>query len=286
LSGLDLEIVLGDARDRDSLRRALKGCTWLYHLAAPTGHDRAAAEIIVRGTKAVLQEAARSQVERAVVTSSTVTIGYSHDPSMVLDENSNRRSSATPYHAAKWEAEHLAIDFARRNLLAAVIVNPCSIVGSLDFRVTPSNAPIQRCMEHGLPIAFNGGMTVAHAADVALGHILAMENGVAGERYILGGDRLTIPDYFALIARICGRQGPRVVAPRWAILGLGLAANLARALGLGSVLPSFGQVRTIADRYAWYSSEKARSSLHYRWRPAAEAITDYVDWARSARTQK
>jgi dihydroflavonol-4-reductase len=91
LSGLDLEIVTGDVRDRESLRSALRGCTHLYHLAAPTNPGPDAAEIIFEGTRAVLEEAGRAQIERVVLTSSTVTIGYSDDP-VVLDENTMPRN--------------------------------------------------------------------------------------------------------------------------------------------------------------------------------------------------
>jgi dihydroflavonol-4-reductase len=126
-------------------------------------------------------------------------------------------------------------------------------------------------------------LTIAHAADVAHGHLLAAGRGIAGERYILGGECLTIPDYFSLIARICTRTPPRVIVPRWAMLGIGAAFSFARLLGVQSVPFAFGQIHNIVGRYAWYSSDKARSALDYKWRPASEAIEDYVNWVRSGR---
>src|SRR5262249_50899757 len=107
------------------------------------------------------------------------------------------------------------------------------------LRVTPSTAPIQRCIDRGLPFAFPGGITVAHAADVAVGHVQAMEHGVPGERYILGGERLTIPNYFALVSQICRRRPPRLVLPQWAMLGVGAGCTIVRSLGIGSVPLSF-----------------------------------------------
>jgi dihydroflavonol-4-reductase len=283
LEGLDIDLVKGDVRDRESLRDALKGCVHVYHLAAPTSHDSNAREIILEGTRLLLEECERANVARIVVTSSTVTVGYSSDPSKVLDESDGEQSDATPYHGAKWLAERLALEFGARSGVPVIIVNPSSIVGSLDFRVTPSNAPLQRCLDHGLPVAFRGGLTIAHAADVADGHILAMMHGVAGERYILGGERLTIPDYFALVSQVCQKRTPILVAPSWAMAGAGLACSAVLRLGITSVPFSYGQIRNIVDHYAWYSSEKARGALGYRWKPALAAVADYVEWVRSGR---
>lgn len=282
LFGLDIEIVTGDALDRDSLRKAMKSCAYVFHLAAPTGFDPKASEIILKGTKAVLEESARAKIERVVITSSTVTVGYSDKP-VSLDESTVTHSSVTQYHSAKWHAERHALDFARHGHMAVVVVNPAAIVASLDYRVTPSIAPIQRCLDRGLAIAFNGGLTIVHAGDVAEGHILAAESGVSGERYILGGEQLTIPDYFSLIAEICGKQSPRLVMPRWVMLAVGAGFSFVQLLGIGSVPFSFRQISNIAGRYAWYSSEKARRQIGYHWRPAREAIADYVDWVRSGR---
>ncbi len=282
LSGLDIEIVTGDVLDQESLRKAMKSCRYVFHLAAPTGFDSNAGKIIREGTKAVLEVAAAASIERVVITSSTVTVGYSDKP-VALDENTTTRSLVTEYHTGKWQAEQYALQFAQRGHLPVVVVNPAAMVGALDYRVTPSTAPIQRCLETGLAIAFNGGLTIVHAADVARGHILAAQHGVSGERYILGGERLTIPDYFALIAEICGRQGPRLIMPRCAMLGFGACCSIARSLGVTSVPFSFRQISNIAGRYAWYSSEKARALIDYRWRPARMAIADYVEWVRAGR---
>jgi dihydroflavonol-4-reductase len=282
LSGLDIEIVTGDALDRESLRKAMESCSLLFHLAAPTGIDPDAGRIILEGTKAVLEQAAAGKIERAVVTSSIVTVGYSDRP-VSLDENTAVQSTVTEYHSGKWQAERYAIEFARREQLPVVVVNPAAIIGPLDYRVTPSTAPIQLCLDGGLAIAFNGGLTLVHAADVALGLVLAAERGVSGERYILGGEQLTIPDYFSLIAEICGRPGPHLVVPRWAMLAAGAGGSLARLLGIRGVPFSFRQISNIAGRYAWYSSEKARLQIGYKWRPARDAIGDYVSWVRSGR---
>jgi dihydroflavonol-4-reductase len=283
LAGLDAEVIRGDVLDGGGVTAAMRGCDEVYHLAAPTGREPDTGRIVVDGTRNVLGACLRTTPGRLVYTSSIVTVGYASDPTAVLDERASRRSDATPYHGAKWLAERLVLEFASREALPVVVVNPATVVGPLDYRVTPSNAPIQRCLDRGLRWAVPGGVTVVHAEDVARGHLRAMREGRPGERYILGGDRLTVRDYFALIADRCGRPRPRATLPRWAVLAgagvLGVAGRLARR----RMPVTFTQAWHLVGRYGWYSSEKARRELGYQWRPAGEAVAGYVDWVRAGR---
>lgn len=218
-----------------------------------------------------------------VYVSSIVTIGYSSTPHVILDERTNQRTDATSYHSAKWVAEREVIAFGRSEGLSVVIVNPATLVGPLDYRVTPSNAPIQWCLEGRLRIALPGGVTVVHVADAARGLVLAMQHGRSGERYILGGDRLTIPEYFMLIARQCDRPGPLMTLPRSAVIASALVFSLVERL-IGRRMPlTFSQARHLVGKYGWYSSDKAARELGYRWRPAAEAVNAYVSWVRAGR---
>jgi dihydroflavonol-4-reductase len=228
----------------------------------------------------VLEQARSIDVERVVYTSSIVTIGYSSDPGIVLDETSSALTPASKYHIAKWHAERLALDFSEQTGLPVIVVNPSTIVGPLDFRVTPSNAPIQRCLERGLPIYFRGGLTVAHAQDVARGHLLAMEKGIPGERYILGGDHMTIRDYFKLISELCGRRGPRVALAQWMMMALGCGFSVLQQISRSPVPFTYSQAKYSLCNYGWYSSEKARVTLGYSWRSVREAVASYIAWVR------
>jgi dihydroflavonol-4-reductase len=282
LAGLDVEVVHGDVRDPDSLRSAMAGCQAAYHLGAPTRIEPGLEEAIRQGTRNVLEQALASGLERVVYTSSVVTVGYADGPA-VLDEQAGELTPATPYHVAKWHAERDALEFGQRTGLPVVVVNPATVVGPLDYRVTPSNAPLQRCLDSGLPFAFDSGLTVVHAEDVARGHCLAMERGRPGQRYILGGDRVTVPDYFKMICAACGRPGPRLKVPRAAMLGLGACFGLFRRLGWRGAPFTFSQVKELVGRYGWYSSGKAASELGYSWRPALEGVLSYVEWVRAGR---
>jgi dihydroflavonol-4-reductase len=280
LDGVPVEFAHGDLLDPVGLIEALRGCRTVYLIGAPTDGSSEGARTIVTGTLNALEAARTAGAERIVYTSSIVTVGYSADPATVLDERSAVCTPATPYHTAKWEAERAVLEFTRATGLPVVVVNPATIIGPLDYRVTPSTAPLARCLNRGLPVAPAGGVTVAHAEDVARGHLLAMRHGRPGERYILGGERITLRDYFRTICWACDRAPPRVTLPRTATCLLGLGFSLLKRLTGRPVPFTARQAWLLAGRYGWYSSARAQTELGYRWRPVADAVRDYVAWAR------
>jgi dihydroflavonol-4-reductase len=280
LSGLNLEIVYGDILDTESLGRAMTGCDVVFHLAAPTNLASEQIHIIVDGTRNVLEQARNAGITRLIYTSSTVTIGYSSTIGEVLDETSNRLTPASTYHIGKWHAEKLALEFSQAQSMEIIVVNPATIVGPLDYRTTPSNLPIQRCLDKGLPFTFDSGLTVVHVEDVARGHLLAMHKGRSGERYILGGVRITTPDYFRLICRLCRRPEPYFKVPRAAMLMAGAGFSALQRAGYKSVAFNYEQARQLVGKYAWYSSQKAVEELGYSWRGIQEAVQSYILWAQ------
>jgi dihydroflavonol-4-reductase len=284
LSHLGIDIRRGDVIEPGSLQTAMSGCDVVFHLAAPTRVVPGLTEAIVSGTRNVLTCASRCGVSAVVYTSSIVTVGYSNRPEVILDERSYNNSVGLPYHAAKYAAEQIVLEWARKGHFKTIVVNPATIVGSLDYRVTPSNEPIERALTKSLPFTFDAGVTIAPVADVAMGHILALRHGKSGERYILGGERLTITEYFRLIDACCGRdRAARIRLPRSVMLGIGGAFSVAKLLGAGRVPFTFTQARQLIGKYGFYSSHKAFEELGYRWRPAKDAINDYVQWVRAGR---
>jgi dihydroflavonol-4-reductase len=283
LDGTRAQIVRGDIVDTRALMSAVEGCEEVYHLAAPTDRRPDAARTIVEGTRNVLRTCKEAGVKRVVYTSSIVTIGYSSSPDVILDECTSQRSDASIYHRAKWQAEQEVIEFATQRAPEVVIVNPATLVGPLDYRVTPSNAPIQRCLDRGLRVAVPGGVTVVHVEDAARGLVLAMQKGRPSGRYILGGERMTLREYFSIIAAQCGRAAPVFTLPRSAVLVAGALFSVAERLTSRPMPFSFSQARHLAGKYGWYSSETAVRELGYSWRPAVEAVADYVRWVRLGR---
>ncbi len=278
ITGLDVEIVYGNVLDPNSLKGAMRGCDTVFHLGAPTSLESTTSQVIIDGTKNVLDEAHRLGISKLIYTSSTVTIGYTSDPNVVLDETYSQLTPASSYHTAKFYAEKLVLDFSQKTGFEVVIVNPATVIGPLDYRVTPSNLAIQRCLDRGLPFVFDSGLTVVHAEDVARGHVLAYLHGKSGQRYILGGDRMTIKEYFGLICKLCGRPQPYFKIPRWAMLAIGAGVSALQRAGVKSGLFNYNQAVNLVGKYGWYSSQKAARELGYSWRPAPEAIGSYVEW--------
>ena len=283
LAGVSVEVVHGDVLDASSLATAMRGCDTLFHMAAPTTVTSGILDTIIIGTRLALEQARRAGLQRVVYTSSVVAVGYSPSTDIVLDESHREKCCATLYHQAKAEAEDLVLEFGRRTGLPIIIVNPATVVGPLDYRVTPGSRPIQQCIDRGLPFAFDSGLTVVHAQDVARGHWQAMVRGRPGERYILGGERITIPKYFSLISSLCGRPAPRLKIPRLAMVILGACFSAAQGLGIRNVPFTFKQSRILVGRYAWYSSSKATNEIGYSWRPVEESVKSYIDWVKSGR---
>ena len=281
LAGLNVEIVHGDILDSESLARAMSGCDVAFHLAAPTNLVPEQIHIIVDGTKNVLEQAGKAGIRKLVYTSSIVTIGYSGSVGEILDEATNQRTTASPYHVGKWQAEKLVLEFARASAVSVVVVNPATVVGPLDYRTTPSNLPIQRCLDKGLPFTFDSGLTVVHAEDVARGHLMAMLKGRSGERYILGGERISIPDYFKLICRLCRRPQPYLKLPRPLMLLMGAAFSTLQRAGHPSVPFTYEQAAQLVGKYGWYSSRKAVEELGYSWRSAEESVRSYIQWVQT-----
>jgi dihydroflavonol-4-reductase len=281
LEGLDVEVGYGDVRDPRSIAQAMQGCRYVYHLGAPTRIESGLFRTVVTGARNVLESAHATGVERVVYTSSTVTVGYSRDPRHMLDETRNDLTPASAYHIAKWHAEKLVLSYSEQTGLPVVVVNPSHIVGPLDYRGTSSTEPIRRCVTGGVRVAFPGGVTLAHAQDVARGHILAMRRGIPGERYILGGEPVQMTEYMRMAAEACGSPPIRWSLPRWAMLAAGAGFSTLSLLTRIDPPFSFASARYIVGRFAWYSSAKAERQISYSWRPARVAVRETADWMLS-----
>jgi dihydroflavonol-4-reductase len=283
LQRLAAEVVEGDLADVASLEQALAGCEGLFHVAADYRLGARDPEPLYRtnvdGTRNILNAARTAGVARIVYTSSVATIGIPADGSPGDERTPVSLSNMIGhYKRSKYLAEEVARDAARAGL-PVVIVNPSTPVGPGDIKPTPTGQLVLDAAAGRMPAYVDTGLNIVHVDDVAAGHLLAFERGTAGERYILGGEDMTLQTILAQIAQLVGRKPPRIRLPYAAVLPIAyLAEAFAKVSGRSGRVTLEG-VRMSRKRM-FFSSGKAVSELGYRWRPPSEAFDDAVRWFR------
>lgn len=286
LEGLDCEIVTGDLTDAESLRPALAGIRGLFHVAAdyrlwaPDPNQILRAN--VGGTQALMRTALAVGVERIVYTSSVAALKVAGatapvDETAPLDPD----LAIGVYKRSKTMAERAVEEMVLHDGLPAVIVNPSTPVGARDIRPTPTGRMILDAARGKIPAFVDTGLNFAHVDDIAEGHLLAYERGVAGERYILGGQNLSLRELLAEIAQLTGRRAPRIRLPRAPLYPLAMAAEaVARLTGKEPLLTV--DALNMSRYRMFFTSAKAERELGYRARPCQEGVADALAWFRSA----
>lgn len=274
--------VCGDVRDPAALAAAMRGCEAVIHTAAVYSYSRAdAAEMEctnVQGTCNVLDAARRAGVRRVVVTSSCATCGPVDGRPADERDRAPDWEIAVPYKRTKLAAEQIALERAGQGQ-DVVVVNPTTTVGAQDRRPTPSGRMVRDVLTRRIRgYVSSGGLNVVAAEDVAHGHVLALERGCAGERYLLGGDNLSMRDAFAMVARLGGVPPPRVAIPYPAALAAATVCDWAlRRAGREPSLLVLDEVR-LARLPMHFSSARAQAQLGYSHRSAEEALARAVAW--------
>jgi dihydroflavonol-4-reductase len=286
LQGLQIETVAGDLNDRSSLDHAVAGCEALFHVAADYRLGARRPEELYRtnveGTRNVLNAARSAGVGRIVYTSSVATIGIPADGSPGCEETPVALADMIGhYKRSKFLAEQVARDAALAGA-SVVIVNPSTPIGPGDVKPTPTGQMVLDAAAGRMPAYLDTGLNVVHVDDVAAGHLLAFHRGRDGERYILGGDDMTLREILVEIARIAGRSPPRIRLPNAAVLPLAYAAE-AMAWLTGRTTRITVEAVRMARKRMFFSSDKAVRELGYRWRARTKAFEDAVLWLREQR---
>ncbi len=284
LAGLPVEIAHGDLRDVGSLNRAMAGIRFVFHVAADYRlWARRPQEIVttnVEGTRAVMEAALAAGVERIVYTSSVATLKARADggPS---DETAPLEAEAAigAYKYSKVVAERLVEAMVAERKLPAVIVNPSTPIGPRDVRPTPTGRIIVEAAAGRMPAYVDTGLNLVHVDDVAAGHLLALQRGRIGERYILGGQDVLLGAMLREIARQTGRAPPKLRLPRRAIFPIAYAAEAAAFFTGREPFVTTTGLRLAKDRM-FFSCAKAERELSYRARPYSEAIAEAIAWFR------
>jgi dihydroflavonol-4-reductase len=285
VAGLNVEERIGSLEDAASLSAALAGCGALYHVAADyrlwVRDESAMMKANFEGTRLLMLAALEHGVERVVYTSSVATLGLPADG--VADEitPSTLADMIGPYKRSKFMAEEVVRGLVKERGLRAVIVNPSTPIGPGDVKPTPTGRMIVEAASGRMPAFVDTGLNIVHVDDVAAGHLLAEEKGAIGERYILGGENLTLAEILRRIALLTQRKPPTLSIPIPAIWPIALGAEAwARVSGKEPFVTRDGL--RMAKKKMYFSSAKAERALGYRARPAQDALADAVTWFKAA----
>lgn len=279
---LPVEISEGDLRSVPSLKRAVTGCDNLFHVAADyrlwVPNPETMYDINVRGTHALILAAAEAGMKRMIYTSSVATLGANQDGSPANEDTPSSLGSMTGhYKRSKFMAEQIVRQMTDEHKLPLVIVNPSTPIGPRDIKPTPTGRIVVDTLRGRMPAYINTGLNVAHADDIAHGHLLAYTHGKAGERYILGGENMTLLQILQTIDEISGKRIKRFHLPVKLVLP---AAWLMEKMAMVTKVEPRATVDSVrmAKKKMFYSCDKAVRDLGYQYRPAVEALEDAMTW--------
>ncbi|MBT8420183.1 MAG: NAD-dependent epimerase/dehydratase family protein, partial [Gammaproteobacteria bacterium] len=259
------------------------GCDALFHVAADYRLWVRDSDVLYRanveGTKNLLRAAADAGVSRIVYTSSVAALGLHRDGTPSDEDTpSSLDHMIGHYKRSKYLAEQAVHRMVEELKLPVVIVNPSTPIGPRDIKPTPTGRMVLDAALGRMPAYVDTGLNVVHVNDVAAGHLLAFERGKIGERYILGGENMTLREILAVIAESTGANPPSIRLPHNLVLPIAYISQMwARLTGGPEPRATVDGVR-MSKKRMYFSSDKARRKLGYSPRPAREAIEDAVEW--------
>jgi len=284
IADLKAEVVTGDLRDPASLQNGSAGCDVVFHVAAdyrlwvrdPVEMYRANVE----GTRAILEAANKNGVRRVVYTSSVATMGFTSNGHSA-DENSpvSLANMIGPYKRSKFMAEQVAIEAARGGQ-DVVIVNPSTPVGERDIKPTPSGRIVVDFLKKKFPAYVDTGLNLVDATECARGHVAALEKGRGGERYILGGENLTLKQILNKLAAITGLPSPKIRVPYALALATGVVDEIVTGRIRGREPRATIDAVRMGRKKMFVSSAKAERELGWKCVPVDDALRRAVEWFR------
>jgi dihydroflavonol-4-reductase len=276
------EIFEGDMRNDAVASRALAGVRYLFHVAADYRlWARDPGEIErnnLEGTEVVMRAALQRCVERVVYTSSAATLRVNGKTTAATEDSPLAVDEAIgAYKRSKVMAERLVERMVAEENLPAIIVNPSTPIGANDVRPTPTGRVIIEAARGKIPAFVDTGLNLVDVEDVAHGHLLALDHGRVGERYILGGHNITLEQLLREIASITGGRPPRLKLPRWPLFPIAHAAQAVAQLTGNEPLCTVDGLKMSKNRM-FFSSAKAERELGYQPTPYHGALRTALDW--------
>jgi len=285
LEGLNGETATGDLRDAASLEKAISGCDVVFHVAADYRlWVRDPAEMYrsnVEGTRAILEAARKNKVRCVVYTSSVATIGFTGN-GRPADEDSpvSLADMIGHYKRSKFMAEQVALEVGRGGM-RVVTVNPTTPVGEQDVKPTPTGRIVVDFLKGKFPAYVETGLNLVDVHECARGHLAALEKGKTAERYILGGENLTLKQILDKLGAIAGLPSPTVKLPYFVAYAAGLVDETVSGRLLGREPRATVETVRMGKKKMWASSAKAERELGWKLVPADDALRRAVDWFRA-----
>lgn len=285
LEGLNAETATGDLRDHRSLDKAISGCDTVFHVAAdyrlwvrdPNEMYRSN----VGGTRSLLEAARRNGVQRVVYTSSVATIGFRTD-GQPADEDSPvaLADMIGHYKRSKFMAEQLAME-AGRSGMRVVTVNPTTPIGEQDIKPTPTGRIVVDFLKRRFPAYVETGLNLVDVRECAKGHVSALEKGKSGERYILGGEDLTLKQILDKLGHITGLPSPRIKLPYLFAFAAGVVDEAVTGLLFRREPRATVDTVRMGKKKMFASSAKAERELGWTTVPVDDALRRAVEWFRA-----
>jgi len=285
IADLPAERVVGDLRDIESLKRGMAGCEVVFHVAADyrlwAVNGQELYQSNVDGTRNILQAARESGVRRVVYTSSVATMGFGNN-GHTTDESSpvNLANMIGDYKRSKFMAEQVVLEAARAGQ-DVVLVNPTTPIGERDIKPTPTGQIVVDFLKRKFPAYVETGLNLVDVSDCAQGHLLAMEKAAPGERYILGGENLTLKQILDKLAAITGLPSPSIKLP----YAVAYATGVVDTLVTGKIRKREPRVKLDSVRMGrkkmFVTSAKAERALGWNPGPVDGALQRAVEWFRA-----
>jgi dihydroflavonol-4-reductase len=282
IADLQAERVVGDLRDLQSLKNGMSGCEFVFHVAADyrlwARNGQELYDSNVEGTRNVLTAARDSGVRRVIYTSSVATIGFGNNGRLTDEKTPVTLSNMIgDYKRSKFMAEQLVIEAGRAGQ-NVVVVNPTTPIGERDIKPTPTGRIVVDFLRRKFPAYVDTGLNLVDVADCAQGHLLAMEKAVPGERYILGGENLTLKQILDKLAAITGLPSPKVKLP----YAVAYASGVVDTLFSGSIMRREPRVTLDSVRMGrkkmFITSAKAERELGWDPGPVDGALRRAAEW--------
>jgi len=272
-------------RDPASIAKAMEGCDTVFHVAADyrlwVRDPQEMYRSNVEGTRGLLEAARRQGVKRVVYTSSVATMGFRSN-GQLADEDSpvSLADMIGHYKRSKYQAEQVALE-AGRSGQHVVVVNPSTPVGEMDVKPTPTGRIVLDFLKRKFPAYVDTGLNLVDATDCARGHLAALEKGRSGERYILGGENLTLKQILDKLAAITGLPSPTVEVPHFVALGAAVVDELWTGRVRGREPRATIDAVRMGRKKMYVSSAKAERELGWKAIPVDGALRRAADWFRA-----